>query len=59
MTGTPIAEGYGLTETSPLVSFNPLDDRARPGSIGIPVPGTDVALVDDDDAPVPGASRAS
>jgi len=56
MTGTPIAEGYGLTESSPLVSFNPLDDRARPGSIGLPVPGTDVALVDDDDAPVaPGA----
>jgi len=53
MTGTPIAEGYGLTETSPLVSFNPLDDRARPGSIGVPVPGTDIALVDDDDAPVP------
>jgi long-chain acyl-CoA synthetase len=53
MTGTPIAEGYGLTETSPLVSFNPLSDAARPGSIGIPVPGTDVALVDDDDAPVP------
>lgn len=53
MTGTPIAEGYGLTETSPLVSFNPLSDRARPGSIGVPVPGTDVALVDDDDAPVP------
>jgi len=52
MTGTPIAEGYGLTETSPLVSFNPLDDRARPGSIGIPVPGTDVALVDDDEARV-------
>ncbi|MGY6710281.1 MAG: AMP-binding protein [Rhizobiaceae bacterium] len=52
MTGTPIAEGYGLTETSPLVSFNPLDERARPGSIGIPVPGTDVALVDSDDAPV-------
>ena len=52
MTGTPIAEGYGLTETSPLVSFNPLDDRARPGSIGIPVPGTDIALVDDDDAAV-------
>ncbi len=52
MTGTPIAEGYGLTESSPLVSFNPLSDAARPGSIGIPVPGTDVALVDDDDAPV-------
>ncbi len=52
MTGTPIAEGYGLTESSPLVSFNPLSGAARPGSIGIPVPGTDVALVDDDDAPV-------
>jgi long-chain acyl-CoA synthetase len=48
MTGTQIAEGYGLTESSPLVSFNPLDDRAKPGSIGIPVPGCDVALVDDD-----------
>ena len=52
MTGTPIAEGYGLTETSPLVSFNPLDDRAKPGSIGIPVPGCDVLLVDDDGKPV-------
>ncbi|MGI1661324.1 AMP-binding protein [Palleronia sp. KMU-117] len=53
MTGTQIAEGYGLTETSPLVSFNPLDDRARPGSIGVPVPGCDVLLVDDDGKPVP------
>ena len=53
MTGTPIAEGYGLTESAPLVSVNPLSDAARPGSIGIPVPGTDVALVDADDAPVP------
>ena len=53
MTGTPLAEGYGLTETAPLVSFNPLDDRAKPGSIGIPVPGCDVVLVDDDAKPVP------
>jgi long-chain acyl-CoA synthetase len=53
MTGTPIAEGYGLTETAPVVSFNPLDDRARPGSIGLPVPGCDVVLVDDDGKPVP------
>jgi len=53
MTGTPIAEGYGLSETSPLVSFNPLDDRARPGSIGIPVPGCDVILVDSDGKQVP------
>lgn len=53
MTGTPLAEGYGLTETSPLVSFNPLDDRARPGSIGLAVPGCDVALLDDDGNLVP------
>jgi long-chain acyl-CoA synthetase len=53
MTGTPLAEGYGLTETAPLVSFNPLDDRAKPGSIGIPVPGCDVVLVYDDGKPVP------
>jgi long-chain acyl-CoA synthetase len=56
MTGTPLAEGYGLTETAPLVSFNPLDDRAKPGSIGIPVPGCDVVLVDDDGKPVPTGS---
>jgi len=53
ITGTPLAEGYGLTETAPIVSFNPLDDRAKPGSIGMPVPGTDVVLVDDDGKPVP------
>jgi long-chain acyl-CoA synthetase len=53
MTGTPLAEGFGLTETSPIVSFNPMDDRAKPGSIGMPVPGTDVLLVDDDSKPVP------
>lgn len=53
MTGTPLAEGYGLTETSPIVSFNPIDDRAKPGSIGMPAPGTDILLVDDDGKPVP------
>jgi long-chain acyl-CoA synthetase len=53
MTGTQIAAGYGLTETSPLVTFNPLDDRARPDSIGMPVPGCDVLIVDGDGKPVP------
>jgi long-chain acyl-CoA synthetase len=48
MTGTRLAEGYGLTETAPLVSFNPLDQPVRRGSIGVPVPGTDIALVDED-----------
>lgn len=52
VTGTRVAEGYGLTETSPLVSFNPLHLAVRAGSIGVPVPGTDVALVDDMVEPV-------
>ncbi len=52
VTGTPISEGYGLTETSPLVTFNPLDAEPRPGSIGVPVPETEVRLVDADDNPV-------
>ncbi|TVP56957.1 MAG: long-chain fatty acid--CoA ligase [Halomonadaceae bacterium] len=44
--GCPIAEGYGLTETSPTLCFNPLDN-ARPDSIGIPVPGTQIRIVDE------------
>ena len=47
ITGTRIAEGFGLTECSPVVSFNPLSGTAKPDSIGIPVPGTEVRLVDD------------
>jgi long-chain acyl-CoA synthetase len=52
VTGTRIAEGYGLTESSPVVTFNPLTGERRVGSIGIPVPGTDVRLVDDEGHPV-------
>jgi len=52
VTKTPIAEGYGLTETSPIVSFNPLRGEQRVGSIGIPAPGTHVRLLDDDGQPV-------
>ena len=52
ITGTPLVEGYGLTESSPVISFNPLVGVRKPGSIGIPVPGTEVRLVDDAGAPV-------
>ncbi len=56
VTGTAIAEGYGLTESSPVVCFNPLSGVQKPDSIGIPVPGTDVRLVDDRGEPVPAGS---
>ena len=46
VTGVPIAEGYGLTETSPVASVNPLDIAGRLGSIGLPVPSTDFRIVD-------------
>ncbi len=52
MTGTPVIEGYGLTETSPCVALNPIG-KSRPGSIGIPVPSTDIAILDDAGKPVP------
>ena len=52
MTGTRIAEGYGLTESSPVVCFNPLDGPQKADSIGMPVPGTEVRLVDDAGAQV-------
>ncbi|MFZ3193205.1 MAG: AMP-binding protein [Moraxellaceae bacterium] len=45
VTNTPIAEGYGLTETSPVVSFNPLGAAAKAGTIGIPAPHTQIRLV--------------
>jgi len=51
MTGTPMHQGYGLTETSPVVTLNPFH-RSKLASIGVPVPGTDVRLVDDKGADV-------
>ncbi len=51
-TGCPIAEGYGLTETSPIVSFNP-NDAIQLGTIGKPVAGTSVKVVDADGNDVP------
>ena len=51
--GFTILEGYGLTETSPVVSFNMSHEANRPGSVGVPLWGCDVRIVDEDGAPVP------
>lgn len=53
ITGTPIVEGYGLTESSPVLSFNPLGGMFKDGSIGIPVPSTEMMCVDDLGVEVP------
>jgi long-chain acyl-CoA synthetase len=63
ITGTPIVEGYGLTESSPVLTFNPLGGMNKDGTIGIPVPSTQVRCVDEagDDVPLgqPGELVAS
>src|SRR5262245_25121596 len=48
-----ILEGYGLSETSPVASFNHPDRERKPGSIGTPIAGVEMKLVDDDGADVP------
>lgn len=53
VTATPIVEGYGLTESSPVLSFNPLGGKVKVGSIGIPVPSTLMACVDEKGIQVP------
>lgn len=49
----PIFEGYGLSETSPVVSFNPTDRPPRPGSIGLPIYGVQLRIVDESDRQLP------
>ena len=48
LTGCGIVEGYGLTETSPIACTNPYGDRTRLGTVGIPVPGTTLKVINDD-----------
>jgi len=47
-TGCPICEGYGLSETSPSATCNPVDTTAYSGTIGLPMPNTELVLLDDD-----------
>ncbi|MCH9828333.1 MAG: long-chain-fatty-acid--CoA ligase [Pseudomonadota bacterium] len=53
VTGKPLSEAYGLTETSPAVTINPFNKPDYNGTIGVPLPSTDVSLRDDDDNIVP------
>jgi long-chain acyl-CoA synthetase len=53
VTGVPLIEAYGLTETSPAATINPLDLEAYNGSIGLPISSTELTLRDDDAHDVP------
>jgi long-chain acyl-CoA synthetase len=56
-TGCPICEGYGLSETSPAATCNPVNTSAYSGTIGLPMPDTDVVLLDDEGTEVPLGQR--
>jgi long-chain acyl-CoA synthetase len=53
LTGVPIIEGYGLSETSPVATCNPIQSREYNGTIGLPFPNTEIAILDDAGQPVP------
>lgn len=52
VTGCFLAEGYGMTESSPVASCNPINGMGRLGTIGMPVPSTDMRIVDDNGNPL-------
>jgi long-chain acyl-CoA synthetase len=53
ITGCPVVEGYGLSETSPVATSNRLDLKEFTGTIGLPIPSTDIAIRDDDGRDLP------
>ncbi len=52
LTGCYVVEGFGMTESSPVASVNPLDETMRLGTIGMPVPSTNMRIIDDSGRPV-------
>ena len=52
-TNSPLVEGYGLSETSPVLSCNPLDGTHRMGTIGLPTPSTEMAVFDEEGNQLP------
>jgi long-chain acyl-CoA synthetase len=57
VTGTPLLEAYGLSETSPAATINPLGGFHKLGTIGLPVPNTDLKILDDNGNEVPQGER--
>jgi long-chain acyl-CoA synthetase len=57
VTGKPLIEAYGLTETSPAACINPLNLPEYNGKIGLPIPSTDMKILDDDENEVPMGER--
>jgi len=55
--GIPVLEGFGLSETSPIASFNVPGRPRKPGSVGYPVWGVEMCILDDEDRPVPDGER--